>query len=158
AVGRPAAARGRRAGGRLAALADPRRRAHRQPRLAARRGGHEAARRAQREWHDDHHGHALRGARRVRAPDDPPVRRVRRHREPAGGELIMLRNYLAVALRNLAANKVNAAINIGGLAVGLAACLVIVLFVRDELSYERWLPGVDRIASIESTFLIPGRD
>jgi len=70
----------------------------------------------------------------------------------------MLRNYLAVALRNLAANKVNAAINIGGLAVGLAACLVIVLFVRDELSYERWLPHADRVAAVESTFMVPGRE
>jgi putative ABC transport system permease protein len=70
----------------------------------------------------------------------------------------MLRNYLTVALRNLAANKVNAAINIGGLAVGLAACLAIVLLVRDELSYERWLPHADRIAAVESTFLVPGRE
>lgn len=70
----------------------------------------------------------------------------------------MLRNYLAVALRNLVAHKLHAVINLGGLAVGLAACLLILLFVRDELSYERWLPKSDRIAAIESTFFVPGRE
>jgi putative ABC transport system permease protein len=70
----------------------------------------------------------------------------------------MLRNYLTVALRNLVSNKLHTVINIGGLAVGLAACLLILLFVRDELSYERWLPHADRIAAVETTFYIPGRD
>ncbi len=70
----------------------------------------------------------------------------------------MLRNYIKVALRNLVNNKLYSAINIGGLAVGLAACLLILLFVRDELSYERWVPHANRIATVESTFHIPGRD
>jgi putative ABC transport system permease protein len=70
----------------------------------------------------------------------------------------MLRNYLSVALRNLVANKVNAVINIGGLAVGLAACITILLYVRDELSYDTWLPNADRIHAVESTFIVPGRD
>jgi putative ABC transport system permease protein len=70
----------------------------------------------------------------------------------------MLRNYLAVAIRNLVGNKLHALINIGGLAVGLAACLLILLFVRDELSYDTWLPNADRIASVETTFFVPGRE
>lgn len=70
----------------------------------------------------------------------------------------MLRSYLTVALRNLLSHKLHALINIGGLAVGLAACLLILLFVRDELSYEKWLPRSDRIAAIEATFYIPGRE
>jgi putative ABC transport system permease protein len=70
----------------------------------------------------------------------------------------MLRNYLAVALKNLAANKVSSAINIGGLAIGLAACLAIVLLVRDELSFERWLPNAERIVAFEITFKVPGRE
>lgn len=70
----------------------------------------------------------------------------------------MLRNYLAVALRNLAANKLQSTINLGGLAVGLAACLLILIYVRHELSYERWLPRAERIASVESTFYPPGRE
>lgn len=70
----------------------------------------------------------------------------------------MLRNYVTVAIRNLVNNKLYSAINIGGLAVGLAACLLILLFVRDELSYDRWLPNAERIAVVESTFFIPGRE
>ena len=70
----------------------------------------------------------------------------------------MLRNYITVAIRNLVNNKLYSAINIGGLAVGLAACLLILLFVREELSYDRWLPNADRIAVVESTFYIPGRE
>jgi putative ABC transport system permease protein len=70
----------------------------------------------------------------------------------------MLRNYLTVAFRNLISHKLHAVINIGGLAVGLSACLLILLFVRDELSYERWLPRADRIAAVETTFVIPGRE
>jgi putative ABC transport system permease protein len=70
----------------------------------------------------------------------------------------MLRNYLSVALRNLVSHKLHAIINIGGLAVGLAACLLILLFVRDELSYDTWLPKADRIMSVESTFFVPGRE
>ena len=70
----------------------------------------------------------------------------------------MLRNYFTVAIRNLVNNKLYSAINIGGLAVGLAACLLILLFVRDELSYDRWLPDVDRIAATEGTFYVPGRE
>jgi putative ABC transport system permease protein len=70
----------------------------------------------------------------------------------------MLRNYITVAIRNLVNNKLYSAINIGGLAVGLAACLLILLFVREELSYDKWLPNADRIAVVESTFFIPGRE
>ena len=70
----------------------------------------------------------------------------------------MFRNYVTVAIRNLVNNKLYSAINIGGLAVGLAACLLILLFVRDELSYDRWLPNADRIAVVESTFFVPGRE
>ena len=70
----------------------------------------------------------------------------------------MLRNYLLVALRNLRKHRLYSAITIGGLAVGLAACLMIILFVRDELSYDRWLPNAERIAGLEVTFRVPGRE
>ncbi|MGE3476712.1 MAG: FtsX-like permease family protein [Rhodospirillaceae bacterium] len=60
----------------------------------------------------------------------------------------MLRNYLAAALRNMVRNRLYAAINILGLAAGFAAVLIIGLFIRDELTFERWMPGA------ESTFTI----
>src|SRR5262249_11789068 len=60
----------------------------------------------------------------------------------------MLRNYVITALRNLVRNRLYAAINIIGLAVGFAAALLIALYVRDEFSYDRWIPGHERIHRI----------
>ena len=57
----------------------------------------------------------------------------------------MFRNYLAAALRNMVRNRLYAAINVLGLAVGFAAALLVALFIRDELTYERWIPGSERI-------------
>lgn len=70
----------------------------------------------------------------------------------------MLRNYITTAIRNLVKQKLYSAINIGGLALGLAACLLMLLFVRDEISYDRWLPNAERIARVEVTFAVPGRE
>ncbi len=60
----------------------------------------------------------------------------------------MLRNYLAAALRSLLRNKIVAAINIVGLAIGLAAAILIGLYVRYELSYESFIPEHERIYRI----------
>ena len=49
----------------------------------------------------------------------------------------MFENYVRVAIRNLFNNRLYSIINIVGLAVGLAACILISLFVRDELSYDK---------------------
>ena len=57
----------------------------------------------------------------------------------------MWKNYLKIAWRNLKRNRGYAMINIGGLAIGMAACLVIALFVRDELSYDDFHAKADRI-------------
>lgn len=57
---------------------------------------------------------------------------------------IMLRNYLAVALRNLWKNKFYSVINILGLAAGLACFIFIFIYVRDELSYDRYHEKADR--------------
>src|SRR5579883_2488278 len=63
----------------------------------------------------------------------------------------MVRNYLAAALRNLVRNKLYAAINIVGLAVGFAAALLIALFVHEQLSYDHWLPGYERTYLLATT-------
>src|SRR5687768_6942684 len=60
----------------------------------------------------------------------------------------MLRNYLTIALRNVAKNKVFSAINIFGLSIGLAACLLIFQFVTFELSYDKFHDKFDRIYRI----------
>ncbi len=58
---------------------------------------------------------------------------------------IMIRNYLKIAWRNLLKNKGFSAINIFGLAVGIACCLLITLYVSDELSFDRFHEKADRI-------------
>jgi putative ABC transport system permease protein len=57
----------------------------------------------------------------------------------------MLKNYIKIALRNLLRNKVYSFINIGGLAVGIACCLLITLYVTDELSFDKFNEKADRI-------------
>lgn len=50
----------------------------------------------------------------------------------------MFRNYLKIAIRHLQRNKFITAINVTGLAVGMACCIFIVLYVRDELSFDKF--------------------
>lgn len=69
----------------------------------------------------------------------------------------MLKNYLLTALRNILRHKLYSFINIGGLSLGLAACLMIFLFVQSELSYDKWLPDHERIYRLEGTFHSPGK-
>jgi len=57
----------------------------------------------------------------------------------------MLTNYLKIALRNLQRQKGYTFINVAGLAVGLACCLLILLFIRDELSYDRHHENAERM-------------
>ncbi len=60
----------------------------------------------------------------------------------------MLRNYLKIAWRSLRRNKVYSAINIVGLALGMATCLLIGLFVLNELSYDQFHANADRIVRV----------
>ena len=62
----------------------------------------------------------------------------------------MFKNYFKVALRNLWKNKAFSAINIVGLATGLAVCLLIVLYVVDELSYDKYNINADRIYRLDA--------
>src|SRR5688572_20661285 len=61
----------------------------------------------------------------------------------------MFRHYLLMGLRTLARSRAYALTNMFGLAVGLASCLIILLFVRHELSYESWLPGAGRTYQLQ---------
>ncbi|HEY4108713.1 ABC transporter permease [Puia sp.] len=62
----------------------------------------------------------------------------------------MLKNYFKVALRNLWKSRAYSAINIVGLAAGLGVCLLIVLYVIDELSYDRYNARADRIYRVDA--------
>jgi putative ABC transport system permease protein len=57
----------------------------------------------------------------------------------------MLKNYFVIAWRNLSRQKIYSSIKIGGFALGIAACLLIALFISDELSYDRYIPNGNRI-------------
>lgn len=66
-------------------------------------------------------------------------------------------SYFKTGFRNLLSNLTVSLINIVGLSTGLAAVILIVLFVSDELSYDKWVPNSDRIHRIETTYYPPGR-
>ena len=64
----------------------------------------------------------------------------------------MWRNYVTVGVRALAKSRTYAFINIFGLAIGMTACLMILLYVRYELSYDRWIPEAERIYQVQSWY------
>jgi putative ABC transport system permease protein len=67
----------------------------------------------------------------------------------------MWRNYLTVGFRSLVKSKTYAFINIVGLATGLAACLLLLVYVRYEQSYDKWLPNSENLYQLQ-TFYAPG--
>jgi len=60
-------------------------------------------------------------------------------------ECTMLRNYLKTAFRNLLRFKIYSAINIIGLAVGMAACMLIFLYVQNDMSFDKFNKNYNRI-------------
>jgi len=58
--------------------------------------------------------------------------------------------------RSLTRHKLYAALNIGGLAVGIAVFLVLGLYVRFETSFERWLPDHDKVYAVQTIWNLPG--
>jgi len=65
----------------------------------------------------------------------------------------MWRNYLTVGIRALTKNRTYAFINIVGLAIGLAACLMLLLYVRYETSYDEWLPNSENTYQFQSHYV-----
>ena len=60
----------------------------------------------------------------------------------------MIKNYFKIAWRNLVSNKVYSAINITGLAVGLASFIIILLYLNYELSYDKWDESLKKVYKI----------
>ncbi len=56
----------------------------------------------------------------------------------------MFNNDIKIAIRNLRANKFFTALNVVGLALGMSACLSVILIIRDQLSYEKFHPATER--------------
>jgi putative ABC transport system permease protein len=64
----------------------------------------------------------------------------------------MLRHYLKMAARGFFRHKLYSFINIAGLSVALACAILILLFVRDQLSYDAWIPGTQNLYRLAVTF------
>ena len=64
----------------------------------------------------------------------------------------MIKNYFKIAFRNIIRHKTYSFINISGLAIGICCCLLIILFVVDELSYDKYHEKGDRIFRVTNGF------
>jgi putative ABC transport system permease protein len=69
----------------------------------------------------------------------------------------MIGNYFVIALRNIVRHKLYSFINIAGLTVGLTCAIFILLFVRDEQSYDKWIPDSEQLYRVEVTIAHPGQ-
>ena len=68
----------------------------------------------------------------------------------------MLRNYLAAAFGNLGRNWLYTGVTVLGLSISFAAAILIGLYLRDEFSFDRFVPDHQRIYRLESTIVLPG--
>ncbi|HLY68174.1 MAG TPA: ABC transporter permease [Puia sp.] len=68
----------------------------------------------------------------------------------------MLSMYLKIAWRNLAKNKLYNIINIGGLTIGITSCILIGLFVSNELSYDRFNKNASRLVRVTTEYTVDG--
>jgi putative ABC transport system permease protein len=67
----------------------------------------------------------------------------------------MWQNYWTVAVRALAKNRTYSIINVLGLAIGMAACIMILLYIRYEESYDSWIPGVENTYQLQAWYPHP---
>jgi putative ABC transport system permease protein len=67
----------------------------------------------------------------------------------------MWRNYWTVAVRALAKSRTYSIINIAGLAIGMAACVMILLYINYERSYDKWLPDVENTYQLQAWYPHP---
>ena len=70
--------------------------------------------------------------------------------------ITMIKNYLKIAFRNIKKFKSYSYINIAGLATGMACCILILLFIQDELSFDRYHEKADRIYRLVDSFDVEG--
>src|SRR6266705_515469 len=64
----------------------------------------------------------------------------------------MFKNYFKIAIRQLKKQKMYSVIKIGGFSLSIAACLLIALYIRDELSYDKSYPDANRIFRITGEY------
>src|SRR4051812_43805454 len=69
----------------------------------------------------------------------------------------MFKTYFKTAAKHLAKEKMYSAIKIGGFALSIAACLLIALYIKDELSYDKNWTNADRIYRITGEYNLDGK-
>src|SRR6056297_1222661 len=70
----------------------------------------------------------------------------------------MFKNYMKITYRNLLKYKRYSFVNIVGLALGLAVCIMIFLYIKNELSYDKYHKYKDRIYRVERYGVFNGKD
>jgi putative ABC transport system permease protein len=70
----------------------------------------------------------------------------------------MFKNYFTIAVRNILKHKFFSAINILGMTLGVTSCLLIILYVTDEVSFDRFHDKADRIYQVGLHGKIAGQD
>ena len=70
----------------------------------------------------------------------------------------MIKNYLKVAWRNMMKNKTFSFINMFGLSVGLTCCLLIAIYLHNELSYDSYHKNLPQLYQLGTTFVKNGKD
>lgn len=68
----------------------------------------------------------------------------------------MLKNYIKIAWRNILNSKIYSFINIFGLTIGISSCILIFIYIQDELSYDKHWKSADRIIRIDQIFIDKG--
>ncbi len=64
----------------------------------------------------------------------------------------MLRSYIIIAWRNITRNKAYSIINVSGLSLGVACCLLLALYIQDEVSYDQHHVRLDDLYRVTTTF------
>ena len=70
----------------------------------------------------------------------------------------MLKNYYKIAIRGLMKNKMFSFINVFSLSIGLVCCILIVLYLYDEVSYDSWQKYVKRLYQVGTVFVTGGKE
>src|SRR4051794_19134025 len=70
----------------------------------------------------------------------------------------MFRNYLKIAWRNLMKSKIFSLINIFGLSVGLTCCMLITLYLHNEVSYDKYHKNINQLYQLGTTFVKDGKE
>ena len=70
---------------------------------------------------------------------------------------MMIWNYLLTAWRHIVNNRMFSLINVFGLSVGLMSCILILIYVRDEVSYDKWLSDGDSLVRLHTGYISPDR-